>query len=275
MKRTRFLILVLAVSISHGLSAQSAPENTLPQQGICAHRGAHEKHPENTMAAFREAIRLGAQMIEFDVRLSKDGHPVVIHDPSVDRTTNGSGAVKSLTLAELKTLDAGSWKSPEFSDEKIPTLQEVLAIMPKDIWLNIHLKGGKKLGKITAQLILLGNRGHQAVLACEKKAALGVQKVDPSLKICNMERTPKRSSYIEETLKRRYAFIQLKKSRDDQASPSDIKRLKEHGVLINYVAAETPEEMRLLFDKGIDFVLTDNLYRLIKAFDHDKGKNRK
>ena len=89
----------------------------LPKRGLCAHRGAMDTHPENTLSAFREAIRSGAHMIEFDVRLTADGVPVIIHDPSVDRTTDGEGEVGGLTCAEIKELDAGKWKGPEFEGE--------------------------------------------------------------------------------------------------------------------------------------------------------------
>jgi glycerophosphoryl diester phosphodiesterase len=86
----------------------------MPSRGICAHRGASDTHPENTLAAFREAIRLGVHMIEFDVALSKDGQLVLMHDTTVDRTTDGDGPVSELTLAELKKLDAvGSKNSAE------------------------------------------------------------------------------------------------------------------------------------------------------------------
>ena len=86
----------------------------MPSRGICAHRGASDTHPENTLAAFREAIRLGVHMIEFDVALSKDGQLVLMHDTTVDRTTHGNGPVSELTLAELKKLDAvGSKNSAE------------------------------------------------------------------------------------------------------------------------------------------------------------------
>lgn len=78
----------------------------MPARGICAHRGASDTHPENTIAAFREAIRLGAQMIEFDVALTKDGKLVLMHDRTIDRTTDGSGRVEEWLLADLKKLDA-------------------------------------------------------------------------------------------------------------------------------------------------------------------------
>ena len=88
---------------------------------VCAHRGASDTHPENTIEAFREAIRLGAQMIEFDVALSRDGKLVLMHDSTVDRTTNGKGPVSQLTLEELKKLDAGVYKAKHFAGATVPT----------------------------------------------------------------------------------------------------------------------------------------------------------
>jgi glycerophosphoryl diester phosphodiesterase len=91
-----------------------------------AHRGYSACYPENTLAAFKGAIDAGAHMIELDVCLSKDRHLVVIHDETVDRTTNGTGAVKALTLDQLSRLDAGSWFDPRFNTERLPTLAQVL-----------------------------------------------------------------------------------------------------------------------------------------------------
>ncbi len=92
-----------------------------------AHRGASAYAPENTVAAFDEAIRLGAAAIEFDLRLSADGVPVVVHDETVDRTTNGRGRVAELSRLDLIRFDAGSWKHPRFAGTRIPTLSEALA----------------------------------------------------------------------------------------------------------------------------------------------------
>jgi glycerophosphoryl diester phosphodiesterase len=88
---------------------------------IVAHRGASAYEPENTIKSFERAFQLGADFVELDVRMSKDGVLVVIHDEAVDRTTNGSGLVRELTLRELRLLDAGR-------GEKIPTLKEVLEL---------------------------------------------------------------------------------------------------------------------------------------------------
>jgi glycerophosphoryl diester phosphodiesterase len=95
------------------------------------HRGASAYAPENTVAAFDEAIRLGAQAVEFDVRLSADGEMVVVHDPTVDRTTNGTGYVSQIEKQDLMALDAGSWMNQRFAGERIPMLWEaLLAIGP-------------------------------------------------------------------------------------------------------------------------------------------------
>lgn len=96
---------------------------------IYAHRGSKGTHPENTLPAFSEAVRVGADGIELDVHLSKDDQLIVIHDETVDRTTNGKGLVREKTLEELKKLNAGSWFSKDFPAAKIPTFKEVLALL--------------------------------------------------------------------------------------------------------------------------------------------------
>jgi glycerophosphoryl diester phosphodiesterase len=107
---------------------------------VAAHRGFSARYPENTMAAFEAAIQANAQMIELDVTLSRDQAVVVIHDNTVDRTTNGSGRVNRLTLAEIKQLDAGSWFSPQFFQEKIPNLEEILSDFKNRVLINIEIK---------------------------------------------------------------------------------------------------------------------------------------
>lgn len=109
---------------------------------IAAHRGASTAYPENTMEAFRAAIEMGVDQIETDVRITKDGELVLIHDETVNRTTNSEGKVCDMTLAELKKLDAGVKKDPKFTGAKIPTLTELLELV-KDhptITLDIELK---------------------------------------------------------------------------------------------------------------------------------------
>jgi glycerophosphoryl diester phosphodiesterase len=154
MKPIYLFALVLVLGFGACALSVAADKIVLPTRGICAHRGACVSHPENTLPAFAEAIRLGVHQIEFDVYLTKDNQCVVIHDGSVDRTTNGSGRISELTLAQIRRLDAGSWKDARFAGVKVPTLRETLAMMPVNIWLNVHTRGGLDAGTAVAREIV-------------------------------------------------------------------------------------------------------------------------
>lgn len=107
---------------------------------VIAHKGASGSAPENTIAAIQMAIDLGVDMIEIDVRNTHDEEIVVIHDSTLNRTTNGRGLVHDYTLAEIKELDAGSWFDPKFHDEKVPTLKEVLDLVAGRCKVLIEIK---------------------------------------------------------------------------------------------------------------------------------------
>jgi len=108
---------------------------------IVAHRGYRVKYPENTLASFKAALDAEVQMIELDVMLSRDRKVVVIHDATLERTTNGHGPVKRCTLEELKQLDAGSWFHPRFAGERVPALSEVLDQVSGRALVNVEIKG--------------------------------------------------------------------------------------------------------------------------------------
>lgn len=107
---------------------------------IIAHRGASGEAPENTLAAFQLAIEQGCDGIELDIHVTKDGQLIVIHDENIKRTTNGEGFVGDMTAEQLKKYDAGSWFSAKYKDERLPLLEEVLEIVPKEIFINIEIK---------------------------------------------------------------------------------------------------------------------------------------
>ncbi len=138
---------------------------------IVAHRGCSGAAPENTLAAFQMAAALGADMIELDVRMSRDGELMVIHDRRVDRTTDGSGSVFRKSAADLQTLDAGSWYARRFTGEKIPSLRTVFRLLPHRIGLNIEVKtdGDRRRGGLLAQelgrLIRKESRGRQVLVS--------------------------------------------------------------------------------------------------------------
>lgn len=113
--------------------------HTLRKPIIVAHRGFSSKFPENTLVAFTQAIGC-ADMIEFDVALSKDSHAVIMHDATIDRTTDGNGHVTNFTLAQLQQFDAGGWFAPSFAGETIPTLEQVVSTVGNKIALNVEIK---------------------------------------------------------------------------------------------------------------------------------------
>jgi len=243
-----------------GASEEGAVE--LPARGLCAHRGASHTHPENTLAAFREAVRLGAHMIEFDVYLTKDKKLAVLHDSTVDRTTDGTGKVSDLTWAEIRRLDAGSWKGTAFKGERVPTLREALDVMPVNIWLNVHLKGGAELGRAAARVIVETDRRCQAFLACGKAAAEAARAVAPDILICNMERQGNSADYVDLTIALEADFIQLAGEFGAEL-PEFTRKLKDHGIRINYFGTDSPEELRRLFDAGVQFPLVNKVELLM------------
>ncbi len=112
-----------------------------PYPRFVAHRGAGKLAPENTLAAMRAGFAHGYRMVEFDVKLSKDGVPFLLHDDTLDRTTDGHGPANELTWAELALLDAGSWHSPEYAGEKIPTLSAIaLWAIANNVACNVEIK---------------------------------------------------------------------------------------------------------------------------------------
>ncbi len=135
------LSVIASVALFAGLGQADAQEETC--MFVQAHRGFSENYPENTLRAFEEAINAGADRIETDLALTRDREVVLMHDRSLDRTTDGRGRVQSYTLEQIKELDAGSWKGEEFAGERVPTLREALELTMGRAILNLELKTGQ------------------------------------------------------------------------------------------------------------------------------------
>lgn len=128
------------------------PDLDLPP--VIGHRGAAARAPENTLAGFREARRLGCSWVEFDVRLTADGVPVVCHDSRLRRTTDGHGLISRLPAAMVRAYDAGRHFDPGFADERVPTLDEVLAVAGElGLGVNVEIKADRGLAAATAEAV--------------------------------------------------------------------------------------------------------------------------
>ncbi len=242
-----FIVFVCCVTLS--TAAQS-----LPERGICAHRGENGVFPENTVSGFVEAVRLGAHQIEFDLRRTKDGRLILMHDATVDRTTNGTGKVSDLTFEEIRALDAGIKKGERFAGTKIPTFEEALDVLPRNIWINVHAYVSDPVE--IAKILHEKDREHQAFVACDRKGALEIKKEYPKIKICNMERqSGDVSRYIRETIEWNCEFIQLVKL----GTPDEMQALKKAGVRINYFPVKNPKDFKEQIEVGVDFPLVDNM----------------
>ena len=260
MSSYKLLGLLIGFWVWNGVSEA---EVKMPDRGICAHRGASVSHPENTIAALMESIRLGAHMIEFDLALTKDEQIVVLHDTTLDRTTDGSGAVKDWNLTDLKKLDAGLFKGVEFKGEQIPTFREALSIMPENVWLNVHLKGHEKLAVLATQEIVRQNRLHQCFLACDKKAAAAAMKTDSRIKICNMERQANSLQYVRESIDAESDFLQL--FGGNTVNPMFTTLAKQNGLRINFCCTNDKQVLEGLLEAGVEFPLVDDLQNMLEV----------
>jgi glycerophosphoryl diester phosphodiesterase len=145
-----------------------------------AHRGEHLHHPENTMPAFAEAVRLGADYIEVDVRTTADGKLVLSHDATVDRCTNGKGELAKMRFDEIRTLDAGVRMGPEFAGTKVPTFDEVLDYARGKIGVYVDVKA-VTAKDLVEHIVGHGMAGH--VVIYSGRASKEIQELDPKLKI--------------------------------------------------------------------------------------------
>jgi glycerophosphoryl diester phosphodiesterase len=170
-------LCVLSALLAACSNQRSAPGGatgpvTITRPRIVAHRGASIDAPENTLAAFRRAWELGVECVELDVRLTRDGAVVVIHDDTTARTAGVDRPVAAQTLAEIRALDAGAWRGARFAGEKIPTLAEAIATIPSGGTLFVELKTGPADAKAVADVIRAEKPGARG-------ASIALQSFDP------------------------------------------------------------------------------------------------
>ena len=221
---------------------------------VCAHRGASGTHPENTIAAFRQALDIGCEMIEFDLRVSADGEVVVIHDADADRTTDGKGHVADLTLDQLRALDAGSWHGTAFSGERIPTLVEVLDFAPPGTEFNIHVKEGPGHRDILATLdsaLRARSRFQSAYVSGSDELVAEARALHPDLRRCLLPGSQ------HDGLVERAGCWAIQPSAHSTTSDL-VQRAHAAGLRIHPYFADDEPEIRRLAACGVDAILTNH-----------------
>ncbi len=215
------------------------------------------------MPAFLMAAEKGAHMIELDVKMTADGQLVIMHDWTVDRTTDGSGRVDELSLERIRELDAGGWFSRRFAGTNVPLLKEVLeSDVPDAVWLNIHTADHgerdaeyvEKLGVAVAE----AGRGGQALFACLAGQAGRLRELVPEAKICNMTgQGHAGTDYGRISVELGADWVQFFGWHESTAEACEL--LHREGLKVNLFKADDAELMRRCWGAGVDFVLTDRL----------------
>ena len=277
MGRKRLLLvalagLVLVVVLSSRKERQSVAGRGWPVN--LAHRGASARAPENTLEAFRLALESGAGGLELDVHLTRDGHVVVIHDSTLDRTTEGTGAVTNMTLEELREADAGHNFSPDEGDtlpyrglgQRIPTLAEVLREFP-GVAVNIDMKAARP-GIEAAVLKVLREAGAEEralVVSSRRSAVRRFRRISGGLISTGASRWETGVFYAFSNLRLerllRPAYDALQVPIRHRGIPLVTRRFvgaaHRRNVRIDAWTINETDEMRRLLDLGVDVIMTD------------------
>ena len=227
-----------------------------------AHRGASGHAPENTLAAFLMAAEMGADGIELDVHLSADGQAVVIHNATVDATTNGHGSVSRMSLSELQTLDAGSWFDDLFAGERIPTLQQVFDAVGHRLLINVEIK--VELGNHPAdqeaevvRLIEDSQLTHRVIVSSFAPSSLRrVRKMNPYIPL-GLLYSKQGATILPQALRWLAVPYDALHPSFELVSANYMQRARQQGRRVNVWTVNTAEEMQRMCDMGVDGIITN------------------
>jgi len=234
----------------------------LSHPAVFAHRGASAHAPENTIAAFKVAVYQGADAIELDTKLSVDGHVVVIHDQTVDRTTPTIGRVNEMTAYELTNLDAGSHFDSAFQGEPVPTLEEVFYIFGHRILINVELTNYASpfdaLPIKVAQLVTQYHLQDQVLISSFNPFTLiRARKLLPEVPIALLAMQGKRGTLARSWPGRLLNYQALHPEIEDTTLDL-VNRAKRRDQRVHAYTVNQVEDMRHLFEMQVDGIFTDD-----------------
>jgi glycerophosphoryl diester phosphodiesterase len=240
---------------------------------IIGHRGASGHAPENTLAAFKKAVALGATFIETDLQLSRDARFVAIHDDTLERTTNGHGKVHDQTLAALRRIDAGSWFGSDYAGERIPTLEEILEFSKKnDIVFYLELKPSGSWGGEHALIGAMRESGEVArvvVISFDPAILAGLRKIEPTLMTGVLY-----DGQLADPLKTAVDVgARQLVVRGDLVTPAMIVEARKRDLQVVCWTVNHPAHIRLLIAAGVDGIMSDYPDRLVAALKKDVEKS--
>jgi len=223
-----------------------------------AHRGASALAPENTMAAFERAIELGADAIEFDLHLSRDGELVVIHDDTLDRTTDGNGPVHERSLEEIKRLDAGRWFGEDFASQRIPTLMEMLDRFAGKVPLALEVKAGSSFfpgieEKVVSALRQYQAIGQAAIASFDHYALRRLKETEPTIRTAALL-VGRPVSIAALAGDAKADAVALERS---LVTKTDVEACHAAGLQLVVWVVNDPAQMRHFIGLGVDGIITD------------------
>ncbi|MBT4140268.1 MAG: glycerophosphodiester phosphodiesterase [Candidatus Latescibacteria bacterium] len=234
-----------------------------------AHRGASGKGlaPENTMAAYELALEIGVDLVEIDIHLTADGHPVVIHDRSVDRTTDGTGFIDTMTLSQVRQLDAGSWFGRAFHDERIPTLEEVLDLCRHKVPILIEAKTVESAEAAAVLVRSLRAQSHVVIQSFHGAAVRAVNRLDRRIPTAFLMSggeavLRRKTGVVRRVLKLGANALALKYT---SANPELISMFLSRAMGFWVWTVDEEEDMRAMIDMGVGGIITNYPDRLNKV----------
>ncbi|HEY4690332.1 MAG TPA: glycerophosphodiester phosphodiesterase [Anaerolineae bacterium] len=227
-----------------------------------AHRGASAYAPENTLAAFRLAAEMGADGLELDAKLSRDGAIVILHDATVDRTPNGTGRVSDSTLAELKRLDAGSKFDPKFAGERIPTLGEVFDAVGDRLVINVELTNytSRNDGLEYKVIELIGKSDLADRVMVSSFSPLSLRKVKRAAPhvVCGLLVAPDMPIFLRRAwLAPLIPHLDARHPQHSMIDAAFVRKTHARGQKVNTWTVNEEADMRRLIGAGVDAIMTD------------------
>jgi glycerophosphoryl diester phosphodiesterase len=236
---------------------------------VISHRGEHLSHPENTLPAFQAAIDAGADYFELDVRTTSDGQLVLMHDGTVDRTTNGHGAVKEMTFAQIRALDAGSKMNAQFAGTRVPTLEEALTLAHGKIGIYVDCKSLE--AKALVSMLEKTDMSDKVVVYGNPFFLKDVQALNPSLKIMPEADSTEILTKLIENLKLQVVAFDHK-----DFQPDVIAKAKQNNLLI-YVdrlwMEDNPDSWLDAVNHGAAGIQTDHPAEAVRLL-REKGMHK-
>ena len=240
--------------------------NTMTQQTplIEAHRGDSSHAPENTLAAFRRACELGVPWIELDVHPSKDGTLMVIHDDRVDRTTDGSGAVSELSVAQLSRLDAGRKFSPDYTGERIPRFTDVLDLVAATATrINVEIKaspGNLDVPRAVVESLSAFGKQHEYVVSSfDLEALIGVRAIDPRITLALIGRMPEILAQAE---RHQLPWVH---GAHKTVTRESVMQAHAQGIRVNVWTVDDEQRLPFWRDAGVDKLCTNRPAAMLAA----------